>query len=227
MPPRSLQDTAASRQVRMQRAAEIDRSGNPGRYRSPINSAENLPPGRRRDARFVWQETGLDPLALRPEARYVQLPRARSVVRLRIGGIEEMSQYRRRARKPRLISLGVSVCLGSAAAADCVAANTFDGVYHGTQRTILTNNSAGCAHIDHDLVLRIQNDHFTRRWDLTDLSVDVAADGSFEAKQLVQARSRNTGPQRFVQIKGQIMADKLEADIGSNRCAAHLSLKKS
>jgi hypothetical protein len=103
----------------------------------------------------------------------------------------------------------------------------FNGVYHGSQRTILTNNSAGCARIDHDVALRIQNDHFTRRWDLTDLSIDVAADGSFEAKELVKARSRNTGSQRFVQIKGQITADKLEADIGSNRCAAHLSLKKS
>ena len=137
-----------------------------------------------------------------------------------------MLQTRRRDRNQKLFFLLISVRLGPAAAVDSFAANTFDGVYSGTQRTILTNNSALCARIATDTVLRIQNNHFSRQWGVANLSVDVAADGSFEAKQFVGG-GRATGDPRVVRITGQIADSNLEADIGGTRCAVHLSLKKS
>ena len=132
-----------------------------------------------------------------------------------------------RPRQSNLCLPLVLACLGLAAAGGVAAAGTFDGVYRGTQRTTLTNNSGECAHIDNNnAALQIQNNHFTRVWGPANLSVDVAADGSFAAEQMVGG-GRGTGAPRTVQIKGKITGGNLEADIGTNYCTAHLSLKKS
>ena len=101
------------------------------------------------------------------------------------------------------------------------AAGSFDGVYRGTQQATGTNNSANCAKIDHDTALRIENNHFTRTWSVP-LSVDVAADGSFSASAIASQR-----PLRTAQITGKITGGNLEADIGTDLCRAHLSLKKA
>jgi hypothetical protein len=102
------------------------------------------------------------------------------------------------------------------------AAGPFDGTYTGTQRETQNNNSAPCMHIDHNATIKIENGHFTRVWRVT-LEVDVAADGSFKASKLNNADK----PMRVVEISGRITGPKLEADIGSPYCAAHLSLTKS
>jgi hypothetical protein len=102
------------------------------------------------------------------------------------------------------------------------AAGSFDGVYKGTQRATQTNNSADCLQLNHDnVVLRIQDNHFTRTW-RAELQVDVAPDGSFAASTVIGQR-----PFRTANIKGKISGADLEADIGTNLCSAHLSLKRS
>jgi hypothetical protein len=113
-------------------------------------------------------------------------------------------------------------CLGMALVASAGAAASFDGVYKGTQRTIRTNNSAECSHIDLDnTTITVKDNHFTRVWTVT-LDVDVAADGTFYA-----SKQPTSGPTRVTEIKGKIVDGTLEADIGGRYCAGHLSLKKS
>ena len=120
----------------------------------------------------------------------------------------------------------VLVALPFSGALESAAAQTFDGVYRGSERTTLTNHSGTCARIDSDnVMIRVQNNQFTRRWGLADLQVTVAADGSFDARQSV-GEGRATGTPRVVELKGRITGGNLEADIGSTYCGAHLSLKK-
>lgn len=103
------------------------------------------------------------------------------------------------------------------------AAGSFDGTYRGTQRVTQQNNTPECDRSNSDkAVVEITNNRFTRRW-LVDLTVDVAADGSFAATGAVGG----TRTFRAVEIKGRIVNGAFEADIGSNTCTAHLSLKKS
>ena len=127
------------------------------------------------------------------------MPLPRPVVSSITESVREMFQDRQRSRNLTPCLLLVFACLGSVAAVDRASANTFDGVYKGTQRAILTNNSAACARIDGAAVLRIENNHFTRRWGIANLSVDVAADGSFEAQQFVGS-GHATGDPRIVRI---------------------------
>jgi len=103
------------------------------------------------------------------------------------------------------------------------AAGQFDGTYKGKQTTVLTNNSADCAHLDHDTTISVRENHFNRTWGQGQLSVDVAPDGTF-AQKVVTSDSRRL---RDIAIKGRITGNSLEADIGTNLCAAHLSLTKS
>jgi hypothetical protein len=102
------------------------------------------------------------------------------------------------------------------------AAGAFDGVYKGTQQTTKTNNDGACANLDHAATtLTITDNHFTRKWSAV-LEVTVAPDGSFQ--QSVVAGMR---PLRTATITGKIVSGNLEADIGTDLCSAHLSLKKS
>ena len=115
---------------------------------------------------------------------------------------------------------------GGGIAADATAASPFDGVYRGTQQAIKSNNSGDCAKVNSDnIVLRIQNGHFTRQWYTALLNVSVAPDGSFDQTAMISG-GRATGAPRAAQIKGHITGNKLEADIGSDYCAVHLSLMK-
>lgn len=103
------------------------------------------------------------------------------------------------------------------------AAGQFDGTYKGKQTTVLTNNTAECAHLDHDTTVSVQDNHFNRTWGQGQMSVDVAPDGTF-AQKVVTSDSRRL---RNIAIKGKITGNSLEADIGTDLCAAHLSLTKS
>jgi hypothetical protein len=103
------------------------------------------------------------------------------------------------------------------------AAGPFDGTYKGSETVQLNNNYQGCSNRT-DIVLIIQNSHFTRRWYDTQFGVDVASDGTFS-----QVASFDAGRNRRanVSITGKIVGASLEADMGSDRCKMHLSLKKS
>jgi hypothetical protein len=103
-------------------------------------------------------------------------------------------------------------------------AGSFDGSYRGNQTTLRSNNTQDCSTLDHpNIVIVVQDNHFTRRWGVGDLSVDIGPDGSF-SKSVVTSDSRRL---RNIAITGKITAGNFEADIGTDLCAAHLSLKKS
>jgi hypothetical protein len=130
---------------------------------------------------------------------------------------------------PGLALLGM-VAVG---AAPGLAAGSFDGTYRGPQKTIRSNNSAGCSNLDHDVVIRIVDNHFTRSWGVQangsdTIQVDVGADGSFKGStaSLSDKRARG-GATRAFEISGQIKGGVLQAELGSSLCAVSLTLKKS
>jgi hypothetical protein len=105
-----------------------------------------------------------------------------------------------------------------------VAAGPYDGVYAGTQRVTKTNNSTQCQGIDRDNIRVMVMDNTIRyRWGPVPLQATVANDGSFSV-DVAGAASRATSSS--VSFKGKINIGKLEADVGGNICAGHLSLKK-
>jgi hypothetical protein len=121
----------------------------------------------------------------------------------------------------RSLAFAVTVGLGVTAAA---AAGPFDGTYRGNQTTLRTNSSPDCASTNRTgVAIVIRDSHFNRRWGNGEMSVNVAPDGTFHAEAPVQ-NSRNA---HFASITGKITGGNLEADIGTNFCASHLSLKKS
>jgi autotransporter translocation and assembly factor TamB len=120
--------------------------------------------------------------------------------------------------------LCVGLIAGLTLAGTVSAAGSFDGTYKGSQTSTGTNNSQECASLSRDNVaLTVQNNHFNRQWGEGVLSVDVAPDGSFATSVNATSGRRL----RTIGIKGRIAGGNLEADIGSDLCSAHLSLKKS
>jgi len=103
------------------------------------------------------------------------------------------------------------------------AAGAYDGTYVGTARQTLSDNGGRCQSPGHDLRVVITDDTFRYKW-ARGLDVKVQPDGSFYANGLGRAQ-RGASPS--VSIKGQIVSGKLEADVGGDRCADHLSLTKS
>lgn len=125
----------------------------------------------------------------------------------------------------RTVSLHFAVPLAVilALAGTAVAVGPFDGTYRGSQTVLLNNNYQGCS-ARTDIVLIIQNNHFTRQWAGSVINVDVAGDGTINGQASYQA---GRGRQATASITGKIAGAGLEADIGSDRCRMHLSLKKS
>jgi hypothetical protein len=117
-----------------------------------------------------------------------------------------------------LIVAGLAV----AVAGPAVSAGSFDGTYRGGQRVTLNNNSSDCANIrEENLVLTVTDNKFVRHWGVATIPVEIAPDGTFSAMVVVSNR-----PLRQASMKGKISGGNLEADIGTDKCAAHLSLKK-
>ena len=117
------------------------------------------------------------------------------------------------------VPLAVTLALAGTAG----AAGPFDGTYKGNQTVLRNNNYQGCSDRT-DIALIIRDNHFTRQWVGYVINVDVANDGTFSGKASYEA-GRNR--QATVSITGKIAGAGLEADIGSDRCQLHLSLKKS
>jgi len=106
------------------------------------------------------------------------------------------------------------------------AAGPFDGTYRGGETMVRGNNSTFCT-ANNDMVIVVRNNHFTRRWGpggQANLSVDVAGDGTFNGSTTYDVGRHSMGT---VTITGKIAGTSLEADVGSARCAFHMSLRKS
>jgi hypothetical protein len=115
-------------------------------------------------------------------------------------------------------------CLGLALAVPAGAAGSFDGTYKGTQRVTRSNNSQACDSLTKDnMVLVIRDNHFNRGWYETVIGIDVTPDGTFHQTQMITVGRR----QAVVQVNGKITGASFEGDIGTDACAAHLSLTKS
>ncbi len=85
-----------------------------------------------------------------------------------------------------------------------------------------TNNSSECLSIKQDhMALTVTDNKFVRHWGVATLPVEIAPDGTFSSSVVVSNR-----PLRQAQIKGKITGGDLEADVGTELCAGHMSLKK-
>ena len=105
-----------------------------------------------------------------------------------------------------------------------MAAGPFDGVYAGTQRVTKTNNSTDCLKINQDNIKVMVMDNTIRyRWGPVPLQTTVASDGSFSVDV---SGGASRGYSSTVSFKGRINIGNLEADVGGNICAGHLSLRK-
>ncbi len=76
--------------------------------------------------------------------------------------------------------------------------------------------------ISDNLVLIVTDNKFVRHWGVATIPVEVAPDGTFSAGVVVSTKPHL----RQAQIKGKISGGNLEADIGTDLCAGHMSLKK-
>ena len=122
----------------------------------------------------------------------------------------------------RLAVIVPVVCAGLGMSEPVGAAGSFDGVYRGSQHATKNNNGGECQNLDlANTSVTISDNHFSRKWSAV-LEVTVSPDGTFH--QSVVAGMR---PLRTATITGKIVNGDLEADIGTDLCAAHLSLKKS
>jgi hypothetical protein len=128
----------------------------------------------------------------------------------------------RRTHSPHVLLLTVAVAATLAMAGAAGAAGPFDGTYSGSQTVQLNNNYQGCA--DRNIALVIRNSHFTRPWGGDEFGFDVASDGTFNKTGFYNA---GRGRQAQVTVTGKIVGASLEANIGSDRCKMHLSLKTS
>jgi len=126
-------------------------------------------------------------------------------------------------RSKPLMVLGLA--LGLLSLADrAIAAGPFDGVYAGTQRVTKTNNSTQCQNINQDSIKVMVMDNTIRyRWGPVPLQATVANDGSFSVDV---SGSASRGYSSSVSFKGKINLGNLEADVGGNICAGHLSMRK-
>ena len=71
------------------------------------------------------------------------------------------------------------------------------------------------------MAVTVTDNKFVRHWGIATLPVEIAPDGTFSSSVVVSNR-----PLRQAQIKGKITGGNLEADVGTDLCAAHMSLKK-
>ena len=116
-------------------------------------------------------------------------------------------------------------CLGLALAGPAGAAGSFDGTYKGTQRVMRSNNSQQCE------LLTDRTTWWSSSVTITSIAagtrpsigIDVSPDGTFHQTQMITVGRR----QAVVQVNGKITGASFEGDIGTDACAAHLSLTKS
>ena len=122
----------------------------------------------------------------------------------------------------RLMTLAVVVGLLPMTHTAVNASGTFDGVYTGAARETLNNNGGRYLNLGRATEIVVVDDTFHYKW-VRDMEAKVRADGSFFVSALGRA-ARGASPS--VSVQGRIAGGKLEADVGGDRCAVHLSLTK-
>jgi hypothetical protein len=141
----------------------------------------------------------------------------------------------------RVLKHGAVLALlaGCAQAPDQAAgtSSTFDGTYKGSYLLVRGSfygpaspgQGIQCLNNNNETVI-IKNNRFDIPWSYARLSVDIAGDGTFrsEANWVISTAH----PMGIVSIRGRIIGENLEADMGGGvggavNCAVHLSLKKS
>ena len=120
-----------------------------------------------------------------------------------------------------VLGLGLGLIFGANPA---LAASPFDGTYVGTQRETLNDNSGKCMNINRDHAQLVVQDGVVRYKWAVPIETTIGSDGSFSIYQ--QGQQEGKGGSNQISLKGRISDGKLEADVGSNYCAAHLSLTK-
>ena len=104
-----------------------------------------------------------------------------------------------------------------------LAASPFDGTYSGPRKETKSNNSSLCMNISRDQTQATVTDGVASYpWAKTTYQAPVKADGSFE----ITAAGLAIAGASSITFKGKITGNNMEADIGNNVCAAHMSLKK-
>lgn len=121
------------------------------------------------------------------------------------------------------MALGLTVSI-LPLATSAIAASPFDGVYGGQQKTTISDNRGTCVNLDREVRLSVVNNTISYPWGRFTLTATVGSDGSFYTEQLgLQTRALHNATN---QLKGRINLGTLEADVGGNVCAVHLSLRK-
>jgi hypothetical protein len=103
------------------------------------------------------------------------------------------------------------------------AAGSFDGTYVGPRHETQNNNSGYCHDTNGPTRIVISNNIIKFQWGVP-LETTIGADGSFSVDHQGMAMR---GAQAMISMKGKISGGNLEADVGNNACAAHMSLKKT
>jgi hypothetical protein len=117
------------------------------------------------------------------------------------------------------LGLGLTMAVGLAA-----AAGPFDGTYSGSRRETKSNNSGFCQNINRDQTqLVVANGVASYPWAKKTFEAPVKSDGTFE----ITGQGLAMAGASSITLKGKITGNNMEADIGNNSCAAHMSLKKS
>jgi hypothetical protein len=104
-----------------------------------------------------------------------------------------------------------------------MAAGSFDGTYVGPRRETQNNNSGYCHDTNGPTRVVISNNVIKFQWGVP-LETTIGADGSFSVDHQGMGMR---GAQAIISMKGRISGGNLEADVGNNACAIHMSLKKS
>jgi hypothetical protein len=125
-----------------------------------------------------------------------------------------------RGSRPRRSIVPIVVSLALAGTAS--AAGSFDGTYKGNA-TPLRAGPHCILQARSGFTIEIQNNHFNRRWGDANMSIDVAADGTFHGEGATQG-NHHVEP---VSLIGKITGVTLEANVGAGNCAMHWSLTKS
>jgi hypothetical protein len=125
-------------------------------------------------------------------------------------------------RSKTLMALGLAVGL-MPLADSAMAAGPFDGVYAGFERETKNANNGYCHDINRDdLRTTVTDSAIQWKWGGVQLKATIAPDGSFSTS----AAGWANGSGAFL-FHGRVTGGNLEADVGNNTCATHISMKKT
>jgi hypothetical protein len=107
------------------------------------------------------------------------------------------------------------------------AAGPFDGTYRGPATLVSGNNSAVCKTFATSIT--VTDSHLTyNHGAYAVINTDVAADGSFSGSAAINAvGGRGTHAPAQVTLQGKVAGSAIDAQVSSENCAFHLTLRKA